>query len=127
MKQDLIKWVVALGLVIGCLASWGCGGSRIPFAGTYRSEAPYADKGYIELDLKENGEATWKLEKEARELKFKWKVEAGRLFLYTREGAVMIATPSEGGKRLTMDMSGNWHPSCPVSQCIIFDKVSGAS
>ena len=106
MKQGLMKWVVVLGLVVGWLGLWGCGESRAPFAGNYRSEGPYADKGHIELFLKENGEATWKLEKDMRELKFKWKVEGDRLFLYTREGAVMVATPTEGGKKLTVDMTG---------------------
>jgi len=125
MKQGFIKWVVVLGLVAGCLALWGCGESRAPFAGNYRSEEPFADKGHIELLLKENGEATWKLEQDVRELKFKWKVEAGRLFFYTREGAVMIAIPTEGGRKLTMDMSGNWNPSCPVNQCVTFIRVSG--
>ena len=125
MKPSSRKRLVVLGLVMGCLAMWGCGAPRAPFAGNYRSEAPYADKGHIELNLKENGEATWKLEKDMRELKFKWKVEGDHLFLYTREGAVIVATPSEGGKKLTMDMSGNWHPSCPVNQCLIFTKVSG--
>jgi hypothetical protein len=125
MKPSSRKRFVVLGLVMGCLAIWGCGEPRAPFAGNYRSEAPYADKGHIELNLKENGEATWKLEKDMRELKFKWKVEGDNLFLYTREGAVMVATPTEGGKKLTVDMSGNWHPSCPVNQCLIFTKVSG--
>jgi hypothetical protein len=75
--------------------------------------------------LKENGEATWRLEKDVKELKFKWKVESGRLFLYTKEGAVIVVTPTEGGKKLTVDMSGSFNPSCPVNQCIIFDKLSG--
>lgn len=125
MKRGFIKWVVVLGLAVGCLAPWGCGESRAPFVGNYRSEGPFADKGHIELLLKENGEATWKLEQDVRELKFKWKVEAGRLFFYTREGAVMIAIPTEGGRKLTMDMSGNWNPSCPVNQCVTFIRVSG--
>lgn len=126
MRQGFMKWVIVLGWVVGCLALWGCGESRTPFAGNYRSEGPFADKGHINLNLKENGEATWKLEKEMRELKFKWKVEGDRLFLYTREGAVIVVTPSEGGKKLTVDMSGSWNPSCPVNQCIIFNKLSGA-
>jgi hypothetical protein len=125
MRQFAIKCAVVLGLVVGCLAAWGCGESRTPFAGNYSSEAPYADKGYIELLLKENGEATWKLQKDMKELRFKWKVEGDRLFLYTKEGAVIVATPTEGGKKLTVDMSGSWNPSCPVSHCIIFNKVSG--
>jgi hypothetical protein len=126
MKPGLLKWVIILGVVISCLGVWACGESREKFAGTYRSEAPYADKGNINLNLKESGEATWKLDKEMRELKFKWTVEGNRLFFYTPEGAVIVVTPTEGGKQLTVDMSGNWNPSCPVNQCIIFDRVSGA-
>ena len=127
MKRAIIKWVIVLGLLLGCLGLWGCGEPRNQFAGNYRSEAPYAGKGHINLSLKENGEAVWKLDKDMREHKFKWKVEADRLFLYTPEGAVIVVTPSQGGKRLTVDMTGNWNPSCPVNQCIIFDKVSGSS
>ena len=126
MKQGFMKWVIVLGLVVGWLGPWGCGESRTSFAGNYLSEGPFADKCRISLNLKENGEAIWKLEKEMRELKFKWKVEGDRLFLYTPEGAVIVVTPTEGGKKLTLDMSGNWNPSCPVNQCIVFDKVSGA-
>jgi hypothetical protein len=125
MKQGLMTWALILGLVAGGLATWGCGESRAPFAGNYRSEAPFADKGHISLSLKENGEATWRLEKDVKELKFKWKVESGRLFLYTKEGAVIVVTPTEAGKKLTVDMSGSFNPSCPVNQCIIFDKLSG--
>ena len=127
MKQGLMKWVVILGLVVTWLAVCGCGESRAPFAGNYRSEGPFADKGHIKLFLKENGEATWKLEQDQRELKFKWKVEGGHLFLYNREGAIIVATPTEGGRKLTVDMTGNWNPSCPVNQCIIFSKVAGES
>jgi hypothetical protein len=126
MKPGFMKWVIIFALLIGWLGPWGCGDSRIQFAGNYRSEGPYADKGHVNLNLKENGEAIWKLDKEMREFKFKWKVEGDRLFLYTPEGAVLVVTPTEGGKKLTADMTGNWNPSCPVNQCIIFDKVSGA-
>jgi hypothetical protein len=125
MRHFAIRWVVVLGLVVGCLATWGCGEARAPYAGNYRSEAPYANKGHIQLFLKENGEATWKLEQDMKELKFKWKVEGGRLFLYNREGAVIIAIPTEGGKKLSLDITGDWNPSCPVNQCIVFDKVAG--
>ena len=125
MKRLALKCMVVLGLVIGWLALGGCGESQAPFVGNYRSETPFAGKGHIELSLKENGEATWKLEQDVKELKFKWKVEGDRLFLYTREGAVIVVTPTQGGKKLTVDMSGNWNPSCPVDQCLTFDKVSG--
>ncbi len=121
----VLTWIIFLGLAVGCLAMAGCGEARAPYAGSYRSVGPYAGKGHIELVLKENGEASWKLEQDVKELKFKWKVESGRVFLYTKEGAVMVATPSEGGRQLTMDMSGNWHPSCPVDQCVIFARISG--
>jgi hypothetical protein len=112
--------LVSLGL---CLMMAGCGESRSQFAGTYRSEAPFAGKGHIEMILKENGESTWTFDQNT--LKFKWKVEDGRLWLYTREGAILIATPSEGGQQLSVDLSGDWHPSCPVDRCLIFKRVPG--
>lgn len=125
MTQGFRKLVLIMGLALVWLAAWGCGESRAPFAGHYRSEAAYAGKGHIDLTLKENGEATWKLEQDPATLKFKWKVEGKQLFMYTKEGAVLIVNPTEDGKKLSMDISGSWHASCPVDQCITFVKVSG--
>ncbi|MCL6621548.1 MAG: hypothetical protein K6T55_05545 [Syntrophobacterales bacterium] len=109
--------------VLVSLAWLGCGESRAPYVGTYRSELPYGGQGHVELVLKENGDGTWTLQHTS--LRFKWKVEKGQIWLYTREGGIIIATPSEGGRRLNLDMSGTWHPSCPVEHCIIFTRVSG--
>jgi hypothetical protein len=114
-------------MVFCWLILMGCGESRQPFAGTYRSIEPFAGKGHIELELKENGEATWKLAQEGIAIKFKWRAEAGRLWLYTKEGGIINATPSEGGRILTVDMTGQWHPSCPKGQCIAFERVKAGS
>ena len=125
MNRSLTISAATLGMVLCWLILLGCGESRQPFAGTYRSLMPFAGKGHIELDLKENGEATWKLAQEGIAIKFKWRAEGGRLWLYTKEGGIIHATPSEGGKKLTVDMTGQWHPSCPKDHCIIFERVTG--
>lgn len=123
MKHRFLKWAPVLAWAGLFLAVWGCGESRSQYAGTYRSEQPYAGKGHIDLVLKENGEVTWTLDHNTQKLK--WKVHEGQLWLYTREGAIMIATPSEGGKKLSVDLSGEWNPSCPVDRCLIFDRLGG--
>ncbi len=123
MKTNSLKRAFALGLTLGWLLVWGCGESRLPFAGTYRSLAPFADSGYIDLHLKENGEATWSLAQEGKSFKLKWRVADGRLWFYTKEGGLMIATPGEGGQYLAVDLTGDWHPGCPPQQCINFKKV----
>ena len=123
MKKRCVIWLVTLGLVLGCLFLGGCGDSRELYAGTYRSVEPFAGKGHIELVLKENGEATWKLAEEGKAIKFKWKVEDNRLWLYTKEGAIIHVTLSEGGKKLSVDMTGEWNPTCPTNQCILFERV----
>ncbi len=123
MKGYGQKWAALLVMAGVCLALGGCGEPRARYAGTYRSEQPYAGKGHIELVLKENGECTWTFDQSSHKLK--WRVQEGRLWIYTREGAIMIATPSEGGRKLSVDLSGEWNPSCPVERCLTFDRVSG--
>jgi hypothetical protein len=125
MKKSLVTTAAVLGLVFCWLFVAGCGESRSPYAGTYRSEKPFAGKGHIGLELKDNGEATWKLVQEGIAIKFKWRVEGDRIWLYTKEGGIIIATPTEGGQKLTVDMTGEWHPSCPAEHCFIFERVKG--
>jgi hypothetical protein len=125
MKKSLVITAAVLGLVFCWLFLAGCGESRSPYAGTYRSEKPFAGKGHIELELKDNGEATWKLAQEGIAIKFKWRVEGDRIWLYTKEGGIIIASPSEGGQKLTVDMTGEWHPSCPAEHCFLFERVKG--
>jgi len=116
--------MVPVVLVWGCLLlGGGCGESRVPFAGTYKSSEPFAGKGHIELVLRSNGEASWTLAEDGTALKFKWRVEEGRIWLYTKEGGIIIVTPTAGGKHLSADMTGEWHPGCPMDKCITFDRV----
>jgi|UniRef100_A0A7C5EQF8 hypothetical protein len=121
MIQRPLLLITAMAVILGILTA-GCGESRDPYVGTYRSLQPYAGKGHIELTLKENGEATWKLEGE-KPVKFKWKVAEGHLWLYTREGGIIHVTPSEGNKKLSVDMTGEWNPSCPAHMCLYFERV----
>ena len=125
MNRGLVTAATILGLVFCWLCLAGCGESRLPFAGIYRSVQPLANKGHVELELKENGEATWKLGPEGAATKFKWRVENGRIWLYTKEGGIILATPSEGGQKLAVDMTGEWHPSCPSEKCYTFERVKG--
>jgi hypothetical protein len=124
MKTRFLIGAMLLGLLCGLFLA-GCGESRTPYAGNYRSMEPYAGKGHVELELKENGEANWKLADSGKTIKFKWRVENGRLWFYTKEGAIIHLTPSEGGKLLSADMTGQWHPSCPKDKCITFQRVPG--
>jgi hypothetical protein len=123
MNRGLKISAATLGMLFCWLILMGCGESSQPFAGTYRSIEPFAGKGHVELELKENGEATWQLAQEGIAIKFKWRAESGRLWFYTKEGGIINATPSEGGKKLMVDMTGQWHPSCPKSNCIAFERV----
>jgi outer membrane lipoprotein-sorting protein len=121
MKARYLHGAAALGLILLWMALLGCGESRSPFAGTYRSVEPFAGQGHIELVLKENGEATWT--HAGNTLKFKWRVDDKRIWIYTKEGGILIVTPSNGGKILSADMSGEWHPGCPPEKCITFQRV----
>ena len=123
MKKPYLILSVALTLVLASLLVGGCGESRQPYAGTYRSVEPFAGKGHIDLVLKENGEATWKLAGEDKTIKFKRKVDDNRLWLYTKEGGIIHATTSDGGKELSVDMTGEWSPGCLPGKCIIFKRV----
>jgi hypothetical protein len=90
--------------------------------GTYKSDQTVSEKGHIELVLRDNGEADWSWVDANRTSKFKWRVQDGRVWLYTKEGAILIATPTEGGKYLSVDISGEWHEGCPVEKCITFSR-----
>ncbi len=113
-----------LGLVLlGCLGFWACGESRLPFVGTYKTAEPIANKGHIELVLKDNGEADWNWVDENRSVKLKWRVQDGRVWLYFKEGVILIGTPTNGSKILALNISGEWHEGCPVEKCIYFTRV----
>ena len=122
MKKDLQKTAVVLVLVMVGLVLAGCGESRARFAGTYKSTETFAGKGNITLDLKEDGKGTWTLA--GKTVEFTWVINDGKIWLYTKTGAILIVTPSEGGKMLSADMSGEWHPGCPPGSCVVFMRVA---
>jgi hypothetical protein len=122
MKRELLKLAAVLGLILVFLALWGCGESRSQFAGTYRSEETFAGKNYVDLDLKGNGKGTWTLA--GKSVEFTWVVNEGKVWLYLKTGGIVIATPSDGGKRLSLDMTGEWHPGCPPNACVPFKRIS---
>ncbi len=121
MKKYSLKLAAVLGVIMLWLSLGGCGESRSPYAGTYRSAQPVAGSKYIDLDLKENGKGTWTLAGKAVE--FTWVVNEGKIWIYTKSGAILIVTPGDGGKVLSADMSGDWHPGCPPGSCVTFKRV----
>jgi hypothetical protein len=121
MKKDFSTLAVVLGLVMVGMLLAGCGESRSKFAGTYKSVEPYAGKGNVTLDLKEDGRGTWTLANKTVE--FTWVINDGKIFIYTKTGAILVVTPSEGGKMLSADMTGEWHPGCPSGSCVAFKRV----
>jgi len=121
MKKDLLKVAVVLGLIMVGLVMVGCGESRSQFAGAYKSVEPFAGKDYVDLDLQDNGKGTWTLA--GKTVEFTWVVNAGKIFIYTKPGAILVVTPTEGGKILSADMTGDWHPGCPPGSCVTFKRV----
>ncbi|MHB8068842.1 MAG: hypothetical protein ACYDIC_13205 [Desulfobaccales bacterium] len=121
MKKNLLKLAAVLGLIMFCLALVGCGESRSPFAGKYRSLEPFAGKDYVDLELKEDGKGTWTHAGKSTE--FTWMVNEGRIWIYTKTGAILIVTPGNGGSLLSADMTADWHPGCPPGSCVNFRRV----
>jgi hypothetical protein len=121
MKKDFLKLAAVLGLILVGLVIAGCGESRSPFAGTYKSMEPFGGKDYINLNLLEDGRGTWTLA--GKTVEFTWVVNEGKVWIYTKTGAIIIVTPSNGGKILSADMTGEWHPGCPPHACVAFKRV----
>lgn len=121
MNKNLCKLAAVLVLVMVGLVLAGCGESRSRFAGTYKSVQPFAGKGNITLDLKEDGRGTWTLA--GKTVGFTWVINDGKIWIYTKTGAILIVTPTEGGKMLSADMTGEWHPGCPPGSCVVFMRA----
>ncbi len=122
MKKDLLKLAAVLSLIMIGLIMAGCGESRSPFAGTYKSVEPFAGKNYIDLTLQEDGRGSWTVA--GKTIEFTWVVNEGKIWIYTKPGAILIVTPTDGGRMLSADMSGDWHPGCPPNACIVFKRIS---
>jgi len=110
-----------LGLIMVGLVMGGCGESRSQFAGTYKSVQPFAGDKHVDLDLQENGKGSWTLA--GKTVEFTWVVNDGKIFIYTKPGAILVVTPTEGGKILSLDKTGDWHPGCPPDACVTFKLV----
>ena len=54
---------------------------------------------------------------------FTWVVNDGKPWFYLKTGGILIATPAEGGKLLSVDTTGDWHPGCPPGSCVNFKRV----
>jgi hypothetical protein len=121
MKKDMLKLAAILGLLMVGLVMGGCDESRSQFAGTYKSVQPFAGDKHVNLDLLENGKGTWTLG--GKSVEFTWMVDEGKIFIYTKPGAILVVTPAEGGEILSADMTGDWHPGCPPGACVTFKRV----
>jgi hypothetical protein len=121
MKRHVCKLAAVLALILVGLVLGGCGESRTPFVGTYKSVEPFGGENHITLDLQENGKATWTLG--GKTLEFTWMVNDGKVFIYTKTGAIIIVTPSQDGKILAADMTADWHPGCPAGSCVVFKRL----
>ena len=121
MKKNILKLAAVLGLIMVGLVMGGCGESRSPYAGMYKSVETFAGKNYVDLNLQEDGKGTWTLA--GKTVEFTWVVNEGKVWIYTKTGAILIVTPSEGGKMLSADMTGEWHPGCPPNACVVFKRV----
>ena len=124
MTNFLRKQSIAIGLILTWVLLGGCGESRLSYVGTYRSVEPFSGKDHVELVLKEGGECTWTLGENGTPLEFKWRISDDRIWVYTKKGGIIIITPSEGGKLLSADMSGEWHPNCPSDKCLTFTRTN---
>jgi hypothetical protein len=122
MKKDTIKLAAVLSLILLGLVVGGCGESRSPFAGTYKSVEPFGGKDFAELELQENGKGTWALGGKTI-MEFTWDVRDGKPWFYLKTGAILIVTPSDDGKTLSADMSADWHPGCAPGSCVTFKRV----
>jgi hypothetical protein len=121
MNRDLLKVALILGLIMVGLVMAGCGESRSQYAGTYKSMEPFAGKEFVDLELQDNGKGSWILA--GKTVEFTWVVNDGKIWIYTKPGAIIIVTPLEGGKMLSADMTGDWHPGCPPGSCVNFKRV----
>jgi hypothetical protein len=121
MRKHCLKLTLVLGLVLVGLVIAGCGESRSPFAGTYKSVEPFGGKDYVNLTLHPDGKGSWALG--GKTVEFTWMVNEGKIWIYTKSGAIVIVTPSQGGKILSADMSGEWHKGCPPGSCVNFRRV----
>jgi len=120
MKRTFLNTAVVLGLFLSGLVLAGCGESRSQFAGTYRSEEAFVGNKHVDLELKDNGKGTWTLA--GKSVEFTWVVHEGKVWLYLKSGGIIIGTPSEGGTKLALDMSADWHPGCPANLCVSFKR-----
>ena len=84
-------------------------------------EEAFAGNKYVDLELKEDGKGTWGLA--GKTVEFTWVVNDGKPWFYLKTGGILIATPSEGGKVLSVDTTGDWHPGCPPNACVVFKRV----
>ena len=120
MKKNVLKMAAVLGLIMVGLLLGGCGESRSPYAGPYKSAETYAGKNYIDLNLQEDGKGTWALA--GKTVEFTWVVNDGKVWMYLKTGGIIIATPSDEGQKLSVDMTGDWHPGCPPNACVTFKR-----
>ena len=87
-------------------------GSKDRYAGTYKADAadwPKPDEATVEL--KENGEGTWRVGDE--EISFSWDMKESELRVNTRGGGIILGSLKDGVIRITL----------PNSRTMAFKKI----
>jgi hypothetical protein len=106
---------LALIWLLAPLALGGCK-AREPYAGKYQS---VNQQPPITLELKTNGEGLWTMG--AQQVAFRWEVKKERIWIHTKGGGVLIAMPE--GDSLALDLSGDFHPGCPIPIGVTFKRL----
>lgn len=94
------SWNFLFCLALVLMLVWSCG-DRGKVAGTYKAEAIQGGKQVQStLDLKENGEGSWKVSDD--EVTFSWYIKNNELRVNTKGGGVLVGTLEKDVIRITL-------------------------
>lgn len=95
-----LPWVVALVFLLSC-------GPDVNVVGIYKAEPMKSGKQVeILVDLKANGEGTWKIGGE--EVPFSWYLKRGELRVNTRGGGVIVGSIEKNTIRMNLPGTGTF-------------------
>ena len=90
-----------LGLLLVFLLACG---SKDKYAGTYKADSKdWPKQGEATVELKVNGEGTWRVGDE--EVAFSWDIKQEELRVNTRGGGIIVGTLQDGIIRITLPNS----------------------
>jgi hypothetical protein len=118
MTNRRLIGLAVLTLLWGGIWLGGCT-SREPYVGKYQSYGQPAEQQTIILELKPNGEGVWSAGDQR--VTFRWEIKKEKIWRHTHGGGVLIGTPV--GDEITVDMSGDLRPCCPVSSMVKFKRL----